>query len=162
MIPCLTDNNGRPDAGLFRFDRIDTIEVPADGDWHCPAQPGHAVVVCRGGTGSIRAERDFAVLRAREGYFLPPGRAFRLIAGGALSNEKLPEIDPDYILLINDNDEIYNELQNLALWKNMKAVKANQVYPIASDSWFGGYGPHAATSMLDDLSRLSGAIRHRA
>jgi len=71
-----------------------------------------------------------------------------------LSNEKLPEIDPDYILLINDNDELYNNLRDLAIWKNMKAVKNDQVYPIASDSWFGGYGPNAAQSMLDDLIRL--------
>ncbi|ANY66017.1 hypothetical protein BBD42_05755 [Paenibacillus sp. BIHB 4019] len=73
-----------------------------------------------------------------------------------LSKEKLPEIDPDYILLINDNDEIYNELQDFNIWKNLKAVKANQVYPVSSDSWFGGYGPNAATSMLEDLSRLFG------
>ncbi|MCZ1265124.1 ABC transporter substrate-binding protein [Paenibacillus marchantiae] len=73
-----------------------------------------------------------------------------------LSNEKLPEIDPDYIILINDNEEIYNNLQTLGIWKNMKAVKNNQVFQVASDSWFGGYGPNAATSMLDDLNRLFG------
>lgn len=73
-----------------------------------------------------------------------------------LSIEKLPQIDPDFILLVNDNDAIYNDLQDLALWKNMKAVKNNQVYPVSSDSWFGGYGPHAATSMLEDLTRLFG------
>ncbi|RPK27667.1 ABC transporter substrate-binding protein [Paenibacillus xylanexedens] len=73
-----------------------------------------------------------------------------------LSNEKLPEINPDYIVLINDNDEIYNNLESLGIWKNMKAVKNNQVFQVASDSWFGGYGPNAATSMLDDLTRLFG------
>lgn len=73
-----------------------------------------------------------------------------------LSNEKLPEINPDYILLINDNDEIYNSLQDLGIWKNLKAVQNEQVYQVASDSWFGGYGPNAATSMLDDLVRLFG------
>lgn len=73
-----------------------------------------------------------------------------------LSAEKLPEIDPDYILLIKDNKDLFNGLQDLAVWKNMKAVRSSQVYEIASDSWFGGYGPHAAGSMLDDLTRLFG------
>ncbi|WP_139995275.1 iron-siderophore ABC transporter substrate-binding protein [Paenibacillus paridis] len=71
-----------------------------------------------------------------------------------LSKEVLPEIDPDYILLINDNNEIFNELQEFSTWKNLKAVKNDQVYSVASDSWFGGYGPNAANSMLDDLVRL--------
>ncbi|BBI30828.1 ABC transporter substrate-binding protein [Cohnella abietis] len=71
-----------------------------------------------------------------------------------LSNEKLPEIDPDYILLIKDNEELFNSLQDLAIWKNLKAVKNNSVYQISSDSWFGGYGPNSANSMLDDLDRL--------
>lgn len=71
-----------------------------------------------------------------------------------LSNEKLPEINPDYILLINDNEELYNKLEGLGIWKNLNAVKNNQVYRVASDSWFGGYGPNAASSMLDDLNRI--------
>ncbi|GAA3405423.1 ABC transporter substrate-binding protein [Paenibacillus hodogayensis] len=74
-----------------------------------------------------------------------------------LSAEKLPEIDPDYILLIKDNKELFNGLKELTLWKNMKAVRSSQVYEISSDSWFGGYGPHAAQSMLDDLVRLFGS-----
>ncbi|GGG52816.1 ABC transporter substrate-binding protein [Paenibacillus radicis (ex Gao et al. 2016)] len=71
-----------------------------------------------------------------------------------LSKEILPEVDPDYILLINDNDDIYSELTGFSLWKNLKAVKNDQVYSVASDSWFGGYGPNAANSMIDDLVRL--------
>ncbi|MEK8132526.1 iron-siderophore ABC transporter substrate-binding protein [Paenibacillus filicis] len=73
-----------------------------------------------------------------------------------LSAEKLPQINPDYILLIKDNKELFNGLQDLAIWKNLKAVRGAQVYEVASDSWFGGYGPHAAGSMMDDLSRLFG------
>ncbi len=73
-----------------------------------------------------------------------------------LSNEKLPEINPDFILLINDNDEIFNSLQELNIWKNLNAVKNDRVFRVASDSWFGGYGPNAAASMLDDLVRLFG------
>ncbi|MFC3745256.1 ABC transporter substrate-binding protein [Paenibacillus sp. GCM10012306] len=72
----------------------------------------------------------------------------------SLSNEKLPQINPDYILLINDSDSIYNELQDLSIWKNLEAVKNNQVYTLSSDSWFGGYGPNAANSMLDDLTKI--------
>jgi iron complex transport system substrate-binding protein len=73
-----------------------------------------------------------------------------------LSNEKLPEIDPDYILLINDNEELFSNMTDLPTWKNLKAVKNNQIYQVASDSWFGGYGPIAASSMLDDLTKLFG------
>jgi len=73
-----------------------------------------------------------------------------------LSNEKLPEINPDFILLINDNNEIFNSLQELNIWKNLNAVKNDRVFRVASDSWFGGYGPNAAASMLDDLVRLFG------
>lgn len=71
-----------------------------------------------------------------------------------ISMEKLPEINPDIILVINDNKEIFQGLEQYALWKQMRAVTAGQVHEVDSDSWFGGKGPNAATFMLNDLGRL--------
>ncbi|NQX68742.1 iron-siderophore ABC transporter substrate-binding protein [Paenibacillus alba] len=73
-----------------------------------------------------------------------------------LSIEKLPDINPDYILLINDDKDTTNSLQDTNIWKGLNAVKEGHVYQIPSDTWFGGYGPNAANAMLDDLTRLFG------
>jgi len=56
-----------------------------------------------------------------------------------LSMEKLPELDPDYIFIQvggpvkggdKDAEKKYEELIQSSLWKNLKAVKNNQVYVV--------------------------------
>jgi iron complex transport system substrate-binding protein len=76
----------------------------------------------------------------------------------ALSMEKLPEYNPDHIILQLDNvddkeiQKQYQELQESPLWKNLKAVKNGQVYNTGSIEWFNvGMSPLANSNAIDEL-----------
>lgn len=67
----------------------------------------------------------------------------------AVSSEKLAELDADYIILVNSDKKaaMFNE----ATWKNLKAVKANNVLEFGpSSSWLYN-GPIASEQMVDDI-----------
>lgn len=76
----------------------------------------------------------------------------------SLSLEKLPEYNPDHIILQLDNaddkdiQQKYEELKETAIWKNLTAVKKNQVYTVGSMEWFSlGMSPLANTNAVDDM-----------
>lgn len=59
----------------------------------------------------------------------------------SISLEKIPEYNPDHIILQLDNDSSevqnrYEEMMNSSLWKNMTAVKKDQVYMMGGAEWF--------------------------
>jgi iron complex transport system substrate-binding protein len=57
----------------------------------------------------------------------------------AVSMEKLPEINPDIIFLMNSSDNIEDFKEN-PLWKNLKAVKNGKIYAAEKDVWpWGGW-----------------------
>jgi ABC-type Fe3+-hydroxamate transport system substrate-binding protein len=39
------------------------------------------------------------------------------------------------------------------LWKELSAVKAGKVYPVADETWMTGIGVTAANRLLDDLEK---------
>jgi iron complex transport system substrate-binding protein len=58
---------------------------------------------------------------------------------GALSTESISTINPDYIFISGAEDQAYLEqLEQSAVWKSLKAVKANQVFPIDLSGLTGG------------------------
>lgn len=67
----------------------------------------------------------------------------------AVSSEKLAELDADYIILVNSDEKaaMFNE----ATWKNLKAVKANNVLEFGPDSSWLYNGPIASEQMVDDI-----------
>ncbi|BBI31008.1 ABC transporter substrate-binding protein [Cohnella abietis] len=76
----------------------------------------------------------------------------------AISLEKIPEYNPDHIILqLNneDNAEVknrYKELMDSSLWKNMTAVKNNQVHIMGGNEWFNlGMSPLADINAIDDV-----------
>lgn len=72
----------------------------------------------------------------------------------AVSSEKLAELDADYIILVNSDKKaaMFNE----ATWKNLKAVKANNVLELGPESSWLYNGPIASEQMVDDIKeRLS-------
>ncbi|MCS7459145.1 ABC transporter substrate-binding protein [Paenibacillus doosanensis] len=69
----------------------------------------------------------------------------------ALSIEKLPEINPDHIFLLVENQDKVTEIEQLSLWKQLNAVKNGHVYKVDYDLWFQGFGPIANEKMLDDV-----------
>jgi iron complex transport system substrate-binding protein len=69
----------------------------------------------------------------------------------AVSMEALPDFDPDHIFLLaqDDAEAKIKELQNSPLWKNLKAVKNNRIYPVDQRLWIQGEGPIASATMLE-------------
>lgn len=76
----------------------------------------------------------------------------------SISLEKLPEYNPDHIILQLDDESSeevqkrYKEMTESSLWKNMKAVKNNQVYIMGGKEWFSlGMSPLADNNAVDDV-----------
>lgn len=75
----------------------------------------------------------------------------------AIDLNQLAELQAD-ILLVNVCQEeetlrYWEELRTSQLWLDLKPVRRNRVYPIASDPW-REYSAHASERMVDDLLRL--------
>ncbi len=78
-----------------------------------------------------------------------------LVQNGALevSFEILPELDADYIFLINDGnlgDAFLTELKESAIWQAVPAVRNGQVFETTSDYWLSG-GYIAQAKVIDDV-----------
>lgn len=76
----------------------------------------------------------------------------------SISLEKIPEYNPDHIILQLDdeaNEEVqkrYKEMMDSSLWKNMTAVKKNQVYIMGGKEWFSlGMSPLADSHAVEDV-----------
>ncbi|MGG5313089.1 ABC transporter periplasmic substrate-binding protein [Enterococcus sp. DIV2371] len=67
----------------------------------------------------------------------------------AVSSEKLAELDADYIILVNSDEQaaMFNE----PTWQNLKAVKADQVFEFGPTSSWLYNGPIASRQMIDDI-----------
>lgn len=77
------------------------------------------------------------------------------IAGGitSLSEERLMDIDGDILFVATNGEESTQKLESLKqnpLWKNLRAVQQNRVYPVNYPTWRGG-NPLAADAVIDDL-----------
>ncbi|WP_155593386.1 ABC transporter substrate-binding protein [Lysinibacillus cavernae] len=92
------------------------------------------------------------------GYVLTHELGFEqssLVKNGAfeVSLEILPELDADYIFLINDGnlgDEFINELKDSKIWQSTAAFKNNQVFETSEDYWLNG-GIHAQGKVIEDV-----------
>lgn len=69
--------------------------------------------------------------------------------------ESIAQMNADvFYMFMEDNEAVkktYNEWTNHPLWKNLDAVKANQVYTVDEIIWNMGGGIKAANLMLDDI-----------
>lgn len=73
-----------------------------------------------------------------------------------MSLELLPDLDADYIFLVNDShsgDAFVKQLTDSALWKGMPQVKAGRTYEVTDESWLSG-GLIASASVIDQVVRL--------
>lgn len=95
------------------------------------------------------------------GYVLKHDLGFEqssLVKGGAfeVSLEILPELDADYIFLVNDGnqgDRFFKELRESEVWKNVPAVKNGHVFETTNDYWLSG-GFIAQGKVIDDVERF--------
>ncbi|MEV5030662.1 ABC transporter substrate-binding protein [Paenibacillus sp. LPE1-1-1.1] len=76
----------------------------------------------------------------------------------SISLEKIPEYNPDHIILQLDDEtseEVqsrYKQMLDSTLWKNMTAVKENQVYIMGGKEWFSlGMSPLADSHAIDEV-----------
>ncbi|MEK4059139.1 MULTISPECIES: ABC transporter substrate-binding protein [Paenibacillus] len=76
----------------------------------------------------------------------------------SISLEKIPDYNPDHIILQLDdesNEKVqnrYKEMLDSSLWKNMTAVKKNQIYMMNGKEWFNlGMSPLADSSAINDV-----------
>ncbi|ODB66619.1 ABC transporter substrate-binding protein [Paenibacillus polymyxa] len=76
----------------------------------------------------------------------------------SISLEKIPEYNPDHIILQLDDDSSqevrnrYEEMLNSSLWKNMTAVKKKQVHMMGGKEWFSlGMSPLADLHAINDV-----------
>lgn len=78
-----------------------------------------------------------------------------IVKGGALevSLEILPELDADYLFLVNDGnlgDGYLKMLKESPIWQAVPAVKNGNVYETNSDAWLSG-GLIAHSRVIDDV-----------
>ncbi|WP_342481817.1 ABC transporter substrate-binding protein [Paenibacillus sp. FSL L8-0340] len=76
----------------------------------------------------------------------------------SISLEKLPEYNPDHLIIqLNNEDsaevkQTYEDMLDSPLWKNINAVKKNQVYTMAGKDWFNvGMSPLANRYAIDSV-----------
>lgn len=76
----------------------------------------------------------------------------------SISLEKIPEYNPDHIILQLDDESSeevqsrYKQMMDSSLWKNMTAVKKNQVYIMGGKEWFSlGMSPLADRYAIDEV-----------
>ncbi|MBD3885232.1 iron-siderophore ABC transporter substrate-binding protein [Phormidium tenue FACHB-886] len=107
------------------------------------------------GTIDIDLKNSFnGSILADAGIRRPPTQAVS-IAGGitSLSEERLMDIDGDVLFVAADGQESAQKLIKLKynpLWKNLRAVRKNQIYSVNYPTWRGG-NPLAADAVIDDL-----------
>jgi iron complex transport system substrate-binding protein len=81
-----------------------------------------------------------------------------LVYTDPLSLEVLPEYDADRIIVMVSDvnagaEDNYKAMQQSSLWKNLKAVKNNQVYEVPYDKWWS-YTIFSADGLLEDAVKL--------
>lgn len=70
-----------------------------------------------------------------------------------LSEERLMDIDGDIIFVAattEESEKILAQIKQKPLWKNLRAVQKNRIYPVDYPTWRGG-NPLAANAIIDDL-----------
>ncbi|WP_246096392.1 AraC family transcriptional regulator [Paenibacillus sinopodophylli] len=70
--------------------------------------------------------------------------------------EALPEVGADHYFLVQDDmfKAIVEEFQQTDTWKNIDAVKNNQVYDVDSNVWIAYYGPIAINMVVDRVAEV--------
>lgn len=62
--------------------------------------------------------------------------------------------DINYLYVVQDNDNIYtNQLKDNNVWKNLKFVKEQRMYPLGGDAWLFG-GPLSAKTLVDRIVQV--------
>ncbi|WP_238653290.1 ABC transporter substrate-binding protein [Paenibacillus piscarius] len=94
------------------------------------------------------------------GFTRPPGHDAEVWGVQLTSKENIPDMNADVIFNFNSgNDEaavqkLFSDWTSHPLWKNLDAVKNNQVYQVDEVSWNMAGGIISANQMLDSLYKM--------
>ncbi|MFE5321160.1 ABC transporter substrate-binding protein [Paenibacillus sp. NPDC056579] len=71
-----------------------------------------------------------------------------------ISLEAMSEINADHYFLLTDDtfQKLADQFQSTQVWKNMKAVKENHIYPVNTTLWIAYYGPIAMNLVVDQIA----------
>ncbi|MBM7663178.1 iron complex transport system substrate-binding protein [Bacillus mesophilus] len=109
-------------------------------------RPDHARIYNTGFAGSVLAE---------VGFTRPENQQIEDAVTMLNDKESITEMNADVFYIFNENDpavqKTYEEWTSHPLWKNLDAVKANQVYEVDVVTWNMAGGILAANLMLDDI-----------
>ncbi len=72
---------------------------------------------------------------------------------GAISVEAFPGINPDHIFMALQSEEKLEEFKNTPLWKNLTAVKKDQIYPVDPETFQTETGPISLGLQLDTIEK---------
>ncbi|MED1944609.1 MULTISPECIES: ABC transporter substrate-binding protein [Brevibacillus] len=115
-----------------------------------------AAIIRFNGRGMFFIKYDFfsGYVLTNELGFLPS----QVVSGGDIhvSLESLPNLDADYIFLINDagtGDAFEKDLTESPVWKSMEAVKDGRTFKVEGDHWLSG-GLIAHMKVIDDVKGL--------
>lgn len=73
---------------------------------------------------------------------------------GSFPIEMLAPFDPDYIFIDIQSEEDFEALKDTPIWKNLKAVKNNNVMEISHFVWVQSAGPISKTIHLKDVAEF--------
>lgn len=70
--------------------------------------------------------------------------------------EAFPEVGANHYFLVKDDmfKAAVDEIQKTETWKNVEAVKNNQVYDVDSNIWIAYYGPIAINMIVDRVAEI--------
>jgi iron complex transport system substrate-binding protein len=75
-----------------------------------------------------------------------------------ISLEELPRLNPDHIFLMENVEDVakdkLEELKSSAIWRNVSAVKQNQVYIVEQQLWNRGIAPIGSSQIIDQVLEL--------
>ncbi|MFC3798498.1 ABC transporter substrate-binding protein [Cohnella sp. GCM10012308] len=78
----------------------------------------------------------------------------------AISEELLPELNPDRLFIIlrpgQDNKEALDHIMDTPIWKSLKAVQNDRVYIGDANLWFAGFGPIGLGKVIDEITGAFG------
>ncbi len=98
--------------------------------------------------------RTARILYGDLGMSPPPMAMDSTKTSSSISLEAMPALNADHLIVLQDdsNTELVEEYQQTAIWKNIPAVQANQVYTVNTTKWVGYYGPIAINQIVDEVA----------
>ncbi|MBD2844859.1 helix-turn-helix domain-containing protein [Paenibacillus sp. IB182496] len=100
------------------------------------------------------AHRTASILYKDLGLRPPEQAMYRKRTSSAIALDTLPELDTDHYFVLTDDTcpRWTRDLQHSAVWRNLRAVREQHIYPASSSLWIAYYGPIAMNQVVDQVA----------